>query len=169
MDARVTIEMNNMLLFDFSELEVKEAIFQMPPLSSPGPIGFLSQFYQTQLEDVGKEVCRFVLNFLKGGGSLRSINDTFITFIPKVKELKQVTEHRLISLCNILYKIVAKVLANRLKQILPMIISPTHSAFILGRLITNNILVNYETLHSLNTSKSGKEYYMHQVGYEQTI
>lgn len=58
------------------------------------------------------------------------------------------------------YKIIAKVLTNRLKKVLPMIISPNHGAFIPGKLITDNILVAYETLHTLNTKKKGRASYM---------
>jgi hypothetical protein len=77
--------------------------------------------------------------------------------IPKVSDPTRVTEYRPISLCNVLYKIIAKVLANCLKQVLPYVISVEQSAFILGRLITDNILVAFETLHTMDTCLKGSK------------
>ena len=84
------------------------------------------------------------------------LNHTFITLIPKVKSTKFVSEFRPIALCNILYKLVSKVLANRLKKILPHVISESHSAFQLDKAISNNILVAFETLHRMKRKRTGK-------------
>ena len=82
------------------------------------------------------------------------INHTFITLIPKVKSPERIFEFGPISLCNVIYKLVSKVLANRLQGLLPDIISENQSAFQAGRLISDNILMAYETLH----------YMKHQTG-----
>jgi hypothetical protein len=88
------------------------------------------------------------------------MNLTYIVLIPKLKNLSCVMEFRPISLCNVLYKILSKVLSNRLKKVLPFIISPTQSAFFLGQLISDNILVAYETLHTMHTGMRGKKGFM---------
>ena len=82
------------------------------------------------------------------------------TLIPKTKSPERVTEYRPISLCNVLYKLISKVLANRLKKILPNIISESQSVFVLGRLITNNILIAFETLYHMHNKKTGKVGFM---------
>src|SRR4051812_42070497 len=84
-------------------------------------------------------------------------NETTIVLIPKVKTPEKLTEYRPISLCNVLYKLISKVLANCLKVILPEIISPTQSAFVPGRMITDNVLLAYEIAHLLHTKKCGRD------------
>lgn len=67
---------------------------------------------------------------------------------------------RPISLCNVIFKIVSKVLANRLKKILGTIIFECQCTFVLGRVITNNILISFETLHYMKTKRWGTSTYM---------
>jgi hypothetical protein len=80
--------------------------------------------------------------------------------IPKLTTTSCVSEFIPISVCIVLYKLIEKVLANRLKQVLPSIISQHQSTFVLGRLITDNILVAYEAFHSMDTRMNGKKGFM---------
>lgn len=88
------------------------------------------------------------------------LNTTFIALIPKITPASKVTDFRPINLCNVLYKLMAKVLANRLKQFLPVIISCHQSAFIQGCLISDNVLVAFEALHTMQACLKGKKGYM---------
>ena len=117
-------------------------------------------FFQNHWDIIGDEVCQAVLDILNSRIMLAHLNMTNIALIPKVKNPTCVTEFRPISLCNVLYKLVSKVLANRLKKIMFDIISPTQSAFIPGRLITDNILAAYETFHTMQTRLGGKKGFM---------
>ena len=114
-------------------------------------------FYQKFWHLVGNDVSSAVLDFLNSGIKIPEINYTHIVLIPKVKSPEKMTDFRLISLCNVIYKIISKVIANRLKTILPQLISPTQSAFVPGRLITDNVLLAYETLHAMHGRKKGKK------------
>ena len=131
-------------------------MFQMGPTKGSGPDGMNALFYQKFWHVVGDDVVTVVLEFLNDGIMLPALNHTNIVLIPKVKSPEKMSEFKPNSLCNIIYKIISKVLANRLKQVLPDIISPIQSAFVLGRLITDNVLVAYETLHTMHAKKKGK-------------
>ena len=98
-----------------------------------------------------------VLNVLNMNMSMSSINRTNITLVPKINNPSKMTDFRPISLSNVVYKLVAKVLANRLKVVLPHIISENQSAFLSKRLIADNVLVAFELMHSLEHKKEGKE------------
>ena len=87
----------------------------------------------------------------------QGLNETYICLIPKVKCPLKITEFRPISLCNIIYKIISMVLANRLKKILPEVINEEQSVFVLGRQITDNVLIAFETMHHINQKRVGKE------------
>jgi hypothetical protein len=126
-----------------------------------GPDSFDAHFFQkNKWPIIGKEVCKVVLLSLNSCAMNKDLNSTYIALIPKNKDPKSVTDFRPTSLCNVIYKIISKVVANRLKKVLLNIISPYQSAFILGRLITDNILVAYETLHTMHPKIYGKSSFM---------
>ena len=152
---KVTRSMNSMLVKEFQAGEVHKALKQMYPLKAPGPDGMPPLFFQKFWSTVGGVVTKTVLDLLNLGITPPKFNDTHIVLVPKTNSPKRVTEYRPISLCNVIYKLASKTLANRLKKILPSVISDTQSAFVNGRLITENVLVAFETMHQINLKKSG--------------
>ena len=118
----------------------------MAPLKVPGLDSFPTGFFQKNWDTIGEDICQAILGILNSGTMPLSLNLTNIALIPKVKNPSIVSEYRPISLCNVRFKLVSKVLANRLKKILHHLISPIQSAFILGRLITDKVLTVCETL-----------------------
>ena len=121
----------------------------MAPLTAPGSDGMSPIFYKSFWHIVGGDVTNAVLTALNSGFVPKSLNHTLIALIPKIKDPKKVSDFRPISLCNVVYKLIAQVLVNRLKMILPYVVSDSQSAFLSGRLITDNVLVAFETLHYL--------------------
>ena len=132
----------------------------MHPTKAPGPNGMSTIFFQKYWDVVGNDIVCMVLNVLNSNMLIVDINRTNITLIPKINSPSKMSDFRLKSLCNVLYKLVSKVIANRLKNILPQIISENQSTFLSKRLITNNILVAFELMHYLEHKKKGKENFM---------
>ena len=107
-----------------------------------------------------KDVTSSILSWLNTSILPHHINHTFITHIPKTNNPEYVHQYRRISLCNVLYKIFSNVLANCLKTLLPTIITEHQLAFTKDRLISNNILVAFETLHCLHKYNSRTSRFM---------
>ena len=128
----------------------------MAPLTTPGPDSMSPIFYKSFWHIVGGDVTSVVLNALNSGVVPKSLNSTFIALIPKVKHPKRVADFCPISLCNVVYKLISKVLVNRLKMFLASAISESQSAFLSSRLISDNVLVAFETLHYLKRKTNGK-------------
>ena len=121
--------MNAELISEFTKAEVEVALKQMAPLKAPGLDGMLPIFFQHYWNSIGDDVVKAVLSCLNSKKILLGLNHTFITLISKVKSPEYIIEFYPIALCNILYKLVSKVLANGLKRVLPLIISESQSAF----------------------------------------
>ena len=121
----------------------------MAPLTAPGPDGMSPIFYKSFWHIVGEDVTAVVIKVLNSSVVLESINSTFIALIPKVEQPRKVSDFHPISLCNVIYKLISKVLVNQLKIFLAKAIPESQSSFLSGRLISDNVLVAFEMLHYL--------------------
>ncbi|CAM8944513.1 unnamed protein product [Rhodiola kirilowii] len=137
----------------FTTTEVQEAIFQLGSTKAPGIDGFSALFYQKSWEVIKEDVFQFALKFLNEGELDPAVNETLITLVPKVKNPECFSDYRPISLVNVAMKIITKAMANRLKGVLAQLISVSQSAFIPGRLISDNILLAHELMHYIKTGQ----------------
>ncbi|XP_077246096.1 uncharacterized protein LOC143885953 [Tasmannia lanceolata] len=136
--------------------EITSAVFKANGDKAPGPDGFNASFFKKFWYVVGNDFIKAIKNFFKHGKLLSEVNDTFISLIPKGPNASSPAKFRPISLCNFSYKIITKILADRLRSKIHCLINPTQSAFIKGRSIHENILLTHDILHRfhLDSSKS---------------
>ncbi|XP_026399356.1 uncharacterized protein LOC113295223 [Papaver somniferum] len=152
-DTCVTNADNIWLMSLPSSEEIKQVVFSMKPWTSPGPDGFPPGFYQSMWDIVGEDTVKMVHLFFQGKYILKENNHNFISLIPKVDCPKIASDFRPISLCNTSYKIIYKILSNRLKPLIGKIISLYQAAFVQGRLMTDNIVIAHELINTMKKHK----------------
>lgn len=151
----VTQDMNETLMKQVTEEEIKQAVFAMGALKAPGPDGLSGLFFQNHWGTIKKEVCVAVCYFFEAGVLPPGVNETTVALVPKVPLPESITQLRPISCCNFLYKIISKVMVSRLKYFLGDLIHPTQSAFVGGRQIQDNLVIAQEVFHSLKRKERG--------------
>jgi hypothetical protein len=144
---KVTPEMNQDLCRDFTDEEIGDALYQIGPLKAPGVYGFPARFYQRNWSTIMAEVINAVKIFFAIGSMPEGVNETAIVLILKIDQPETLKDFRPISLCTVMYKVIAKCMVNRLRPILGEVVSINQSAFVRGRLITDNALVAFECFH----------------------
>ena len=122
--------------------EIKLAIFKTKPDKAPGPDGYTAGFFQKMWHVVGADVCAAVKSFFESGRLLKEFNCTAITLIPKISSPTKLSDYRPISCCNTIYKCISGILAQRMKGLVPHIISSDQTAFIPRQSIADNITTN---------------------------
>eukprot|EP00253_Pinus_taeda_P031968 PITA_31968 len=144
----VSEEDNASLTSPVTEEEITNIVWSMDPDKAPSPDGFSIHFYRICWEIIKYDLFRMIRGVLKkakmGGGT----KSTFLALIPKETNPRSFDRYRPVSLCNSSYKIVAKLLANRIKPLLQKLISPAQGGFVKGRQILDNVIQIQEALHS---------------------
>ncbi|KAL4324280.1 hypothetical protein GQ457_11G002870 [Hibiscus cannabinus] len=151
----ITPDMNANLCAGFTAVEVKDAFIHIHPNKAPGIDGLPSSFFRRFWSVCGEDFVSLCLDILNGKIDFAEVNQTVIVLIPKVDKPDLIKQYRPISLCNVVYKTCAKVLVNRLRPLMNTCIAPNQSAFVPGRLISDNVLITHEIMHYLKSSKNG--------------
>nr|GEV42320.1 hypothetical protein [Tanacetum cinerariifolium] len=131
-----------------SVTKIKNVMFSMGNEKSPGLDGFMAAFFKEAWDIVGKDVILVVREFFINGKLLKELNHTIIALIPKVSTPARVNDFRPISCCNVLFKCISKIIANRIKSSLKVLIIPNQSVFVPRRSIADNILLTQEIIHN---------------------
>ncbi|XP_043721016.1 uncharacterized protein LOC122668529 [Telopea speciosissima] len=129
--------------------EVKRVVFSLKDSKAPGPDGFGAGFYKHSWVIIGEELTNAVQLFFTNSFMPHSINATFINLVPKSGDVSTFAGFRPIALCNLLYKIITKILSNRIQHVIGSVVSHNQSAFIKGRPIVDNILVCHDIVRGI--------------------
>ena len=166
--SAMTEELRNLLPFRCSDLqqdylkrpvtaaEIKATLFTMPLNKSPGPDGYSVEFIRASWDTVGEDIINAVSEFFRNGRLLKDMNTTAIALIPKKPQACSLGDYRPISCCNIVYKLISKIVANRLKPILSKCVSPNQAAFLKGRSLGENVILATEQIKDYNKSTCHK-------------
>ena len=150
---QVSQEENDVLVSEFTEDEVREAVFQMEHNKAPGPDGFPAEFYQVFWGLIKDDLMALFSDFFNEDLNLFSLNFGIITLIPKTQKATKIQQYRPICVLNVSFKIFTKVGTNRLNKLAQTMVSPTQTAFMPGRNIMEGVVILHKTIHELHTKK----------------
>ncbi|GAU37589.1 hypothetical protein TSUD_365100 [Trifolium subterraneum] len=128
----------------------------MHPLKAPGPDGFQGVFFRQYWHILGDDIYEMINQAFTTGQLNPTLAETLICLIPKVDCPKHFKDFRPISLCNTLYKLITKILVNRLRPMLDSIIGPFQSSFLPGRGTCDNAIILQEIIYNMQKSKAKK-------------
>ncbi|KAL8128488.1 hypothetical protein V2J09_017643 [Rumex salicifolius] len=154
------------LLRPFSDDEIWNGVKGMGAHKAPGIDGFQPVFYHKCWVVVRESVTSFIRNFFSSGVLPTAANETILHLIGKVASPEMVSQFRPISLCNVIYKMITKILSKRLQPLMDKLVRPMQSSFIPGRVITDNIVLVQELVHSMNRKTGRKGWFIMKLDLE---
>ncbi|XP_074375414.1 uncharacterized protein LOC141717219 [Apium graveolens] len=148
-DCKVLTDTQTSFLSDtVTDALILDTLKKMKKNKAPGPDGVNVEFFLAAWSTTGPDLCAFIKHFFETVFLPSGTNSTLISIIPKVDSPARMSDFRPITLCTVMYKCISKIIAARLKLIMPSIIDIAQSAFIPGRSISDNILLAQELFRS---------------------
>nr|GEZ15733.1 RNA-directed DNA polymerase, eukaryota [Tanacetum cinerariifolium] len=138
---KLSLKQQKELENEVSNEEIKKAVWNCGTDKAPGPDGYTFGFYRKFWYLIEGDVCDVVKFFFTHGNIPKGCNSSFIALIPKIPDFKLVKDYRPISLVGSLYKIIAKIMANRLVDVLGSLVHEVQSAFIADRQILDGPMI----------------------------
>ncbi|KAK3199072.1 hypothetical protein Dsin_022487 [Dipteronia sinensis] len=146
----------DMLEAEFTREEVWDALDNCNGNKALGMDGFNLHFFEAHCEVIREDFMRFIKEFHKDGALVKDLNNTFLTLIPKTLNPVSIGDFRPISLIGAMYKILAKVLANRIKKVMHSIIGESQMAFVKGRQIIYSFVIAEEIINMWKKGSGGR-------------
>lgn len=153
-------DINDYITQDVTDDEIRSNAFKIGKDRAPGLDRMTYAFYQQLWTTIGEDIMKDIWSFFETSVMPSQLYQMHIFLIPMIEQPSHMSDYHPISLWNVSYKIISKILIRHLKKILPQIISPKQTAFVPGIHITKNLLVAHERLHSLSTRCRQAKSYM---------
>lgn len=154
------------LSLDLVDDEIKPTLFSLDPLKALGEDGFLALFYQSNWKEVGNFSCSFLKEVWHHHENIKQVNETLLVLFPKIDKPEFFSQFRSISLSNVTYKCLTKIIANRIIPLLQDYISPYQASFVPGRHIQDNIIIAHEPVHTMRKMKGSKGFMSIKIDLE---
>ncbi|GKU98550.1 hypothetical protein SLEP1_g11542 [Rubroshorea leprosula] len=161
---RIFAKENNSLTTPFTEEEIKTAVWDCESSKAPRPNGFNFKFIKSEWETIKGDVIGFLQEFQKNGKLVKGLYTSFIVMVPKVDNSQKIEGYRPISLIGAVYKILAKTLANQLKNVLARVVDEQKMAFISGRQLMDGVMIANEIVDEAKKKK--KKAFMLKIDFE---
>ncbi|GFZ21498.1 hypothetical protein Acr_29g0006600 [Actinidia rufa] len=129
-----------------TEEEIRKALFSIGDDKAPGPDSYSFYFFKKVWNIVGRDFVAAIMEFFSSGHILRQINHSVLALIPKSKDSDRVDDYRPIACCNVIYKIISKIIASRLAPALTSIVDPAQETYVQNRKMIDNIYLLHELL-----------------------
>jgi hypothetical protein len=150
---RLDDDERELLTSPFSMEEIKDVVFSLKHNSAPGPDGFPSEFFQDFWDTIKSDLFNLFKSFHDGSLNIERLNFGIVILIPKIPDATDIKAFRPVCLLNVCYKIITKVLTNRLARCITSVISELQYGFIKGRYIMDGVLSLHEIIHEVKRKK----------------